>query len=608
MRILTCHSDDDDDDNNNGQIPIDFGTDYDMQEGATSSGQAYEPYRKRSMNWRVCIVPRWRANSFVSCTFVKGRLTRWRLLGPNGEIVRPLPKENPRMVEGGYRLCGWLVPTHSVSSTRPQQKRKRRRKNKYLDQLQPIRVRIKHVVLWSFDRRSSLRGYWVRTKHAWYWLQDPCHEPSTVRVRVKMGGRPGQQQDDDDNGNAAAPLVAQLPSMKDLHVEMRARGALLSNLCDVLLFDPMDPQCREWLRIHANKTPYQVYQSFQQQQQAGRVAFDYGLLQTCPAFVHQHLKGLHTSLLGPHSAFLRGLLQLAAKKKEKNRSTLLNEESNDDDDHDDDSCAVAEWTAAAYLRSAQLAERRSGRLPWGEVNPHTIDTRVNPNSVLGVRRPAPPTVLQRRRVLASGNISTTTTTSITIQHRLLQQQQRPYKRRRVESDDDDDEDDNDEDEDDDIHDPPPSRLPPKRHHVIELSDEDEGMKTQEEDNGQYAVFIDDDSDDDDSDNDQDDCHDDNDDNDGVAGNNLPVISNNENSGDSGSDEEAVGPSVAAEADTESDAAGKNDCAFDKRARSSLLSDRDTRTPTYSSSSSSFASTLYSDVRMKEALVRHQNEY
>ena len=249
------------------------------------------------------------------------------------EQAVPLPEDinmaKNRKGASPYVLRGWLT-----SESRGDQ----------------IRVRITEFVRWSMDRSPSLRGYWIQTKHAWYWLKEPSEATKPIGVRIRCG----------DEDEEAVVVEAALPSMDEVHMEMRARQNLVSELCDVFLFDEAEPNAYRHLKHHSKHKPLQVYQDLIPNEEQKRQhpdhphkPFDYELLQSCPLFVKEHLVDIHEDL-NEKCVFIKSL-------KTMKRSTRV-------------------WTTTEYADSANDAEFRSGRLPWGEMMPNV--TRVNPNWVL----------------------------------------------------------------------------------------------------------------------------------------------------------------------------------------------------------------------------------
>ena len=221
------------------------------------------------------------------------------------------------------------------------------------DQHRKIKVRIQDFDRWAVDRSSGLRGLWIGSKLAWYWLRQPALEKKQWKVRVESKFLQSPDKPE---------LYAQQPnSQEDQHLEMRAKMDLFSNLCDVLLFDETDTQT---MVRHSNKKPQHVWRDLmpdaelaEQYPQYPQEPFDYELLKDSAGFILEHIRGFDMKRLPDDSPFMRGLEKLRRPTGRK-------------------------WSNQELLRSAQEAERRSGRFPWGE--PRSGVERINPNWTLEV--------------------------------------------------------------------------------------------------------------------------------------------------------------------------------------------------------------------------------
>lgn len=220
-----------------------------------------------------------------------------------------------------------------------------------------IPVRINFDGRWSVDRDNELRGIWAQTDRAWYWLKRPCSRQTTYPVHISVDGI--QQTNDHSSVDVT------YPSQDELHLELRAKLGLVSNLCDLFLFDET-PDSFALLTRHANQTADALHKELTPSPQLlakfpnrSPEPFDLQLLKRHATFIKNHFLGFHPQF-PPKCAFATALKQTVMSR---------------------------EWTRDELLASALAAERRGGRYPWGELlhDDNAPTRRVNPNWVYAER-------------------------------------------------------------------------------------------------------------------------------------------------------------------------------------------------------------------------------
>ena len=296
---------------------------------------------------------------------------------------------------------------------------------------------------WSYDRTSEGRGIWITSaphvgegNGALYRLAEPCGRgvPLAVAVAVaKTGahvgadGAEGEGEGADGNADADADrgggggggAGALLPSQEELHLPLRARAGLLSNLADLLTEpcggardadggdggdgdgDGPGGTAPTYVSIHAKRTPDEVHALLTPTEEQlvlhnrpaeGRSLnaspFDLDLLRTCPGFVRHHLEALDEALDG-ECAFFQALDRMEAARREGG----------------DGSAGSGTWPAEALRRSAEEAEARGRRRPWGEFLPGTLGSSVRPNRLIDIQIQEASDLVERARLqlLAEGD-------------------------------------------------------------------------------------------------------------------------------------------------------------------------------------------------------------
>uniref|UniRef100_A0A7S1YM59 Uncharacterized protein n=1 Tax=Grammatophora oceanica TaxID=210454 RepID=A0A7S1YM59_9STRA len=307
------------------EIPFTFGDSYNQQklfEGYVDDDSYAEPYRY---------------------------LTKWYLTS----TVSNLPHRRYALPKNGkfksdHILFGYLLPSDGA---RP---------------LVKVKIPL-HGKTWVVDRSITLRGIWVTSGKAWYWLQEPCDQKAPVRLLIPAA-------------NDGEPLTALLPSQVEVHLEMRALLGLISNLCDILLHSGLaendglhaDSSPGRYLKHHCQKKPAELWEALRCRsddmwEQYGNdkdgiitpfEPYDLDLLEAHASFVRSHI--LHyNEELSERCSFVKGLASLGKQSSRKKGSA---------------------WTEDSLNRSAQLSEHRSQREPWGA--PLSSAKRFRPNWVL----------------------------------------------------------------------------------------------------------------------------------------------------------------------------------------------------------------------------------
>lgn len=225
--------------------------------------------------------------------------------------------------------------------------------------LTPIRIEIPASgVSLSVDFTNDRRGLWVNSGDAWYWLHD-WHA-----------------------------------SQDTLHQAMRAKFGLLSNLIDTLLeggyFEnfhrELSPKLLHQKLSCLDEAAFQVFKQNRDDDDDTLIfqePFDYTLLseQGSISFIKQHLGGLYPGF--DKSKFWKELVKLKGHKR-----------------------GTPKWTSEQYRASAELAEERSQRMPWGVRLPNANETHFNWNVEARLdqeRYEESPKAKRRRRVLEDSN-------------------------------------------------------------------------------------------------------------------------------------------------------------------------------------------------------------
>jgi hypothetical protein len=272
---------------------------------------------------------------------------------PDGELIgirhdiEPLDEKFfQKSQQKHYFLHGRLIlSAHSSSNSRS------------LPKSIPIRIQLDGR--WALDRSHQHRGIWVQTDIAWYWLKRPCSIRSTVKLRIK--------------GIPNVCLEATIPSQEDLHTILRAKLGLVSNWCDLLLFDEKDPDSRTLLKRHSRHRPEQIYEELspgpellERYPDRSHEPFDAILQFQVPgisSFVKSHLFGWY---LDTESILFNSFQESSSKKQQLNSPTFIMAQN-------------IKW----WKESAKASETRSARYPWGEPLPGV--KRIDPNWVFSAR-------------------------------------------------------------------------------------------------------------------------------------------------------------------------------------------------------------------------------
>ena len=207
----------------------------------------------------------------------------------------------------------------------PSPRKVARARTKGKDPPKPQPVVLRRLLLWSIDRDYRDRGIWFQTGDAWYKLEQPC----TARVYN------GKSQD-------------------DVHLELRAKFGLVSNLLDMFHEKSKSLKLENFFGLHDSRTPSESHNVLSPN--AGQLErhpmlptepFDMELLRREATFVKQHIQDCGVGFA--KSNFVKGLTDMEKEWKKT---------------HKDKKKGGGEFD---YLASAKAAEKRSGRRPWGSL-------------------------------------------------------------------------------------------------------------------------------------------------------------------------------------------------------------------------------------------------
>jgi len=215
-----------------------------------------------------------------------------------------------------------------------------------------LAVRIADASIWTIDRTPNGRGLWVHSPRGCYKLL----EPDDQRVPV---------------------------SQADLHLYLRARFGLLSNLLD-LMSEPYNNNANNYVPVHARRSPANIHALLSPNEETykkfhtaaeplNREPFDLELLERCPEFVRRHLLHYHP-LLHEGCAFMKRLTSMMTEKE----ASLVDEAAPPRPGPGQ----RRPWTREDYLRSATEAERRGQRTPWGDALPDAKP--IKPNRLIDI--------------------------------------------------------------------------------------------------------------------------------------------------------------------------------------------------------------------------------
>ena len=254
-------------------------------------------------------------------------ITNWFLAKPDGVHRMELPAQARFVKTESVCLYGELLPS-------PRRVMKALNKKKEPPPNQPVVIR--RGLLWSIDRDHVDRGIWFGTKDAWYKLEQPC------TAKIYKG-----------------------KSQEDLHVKLRAKFDLVSNLLDMFTESSKALNLESFFGLHACRSPVESHtllsptkELLEEYPELGAEPFDLELLKREAKFVNEHLAGCHQDFSRTCN-FVKGL---AAMENAWKASGGAAAEDNFD-----------------YLASAKAAEDRAGRLPWGCLKFHRESTvpRIN---------------------------------------------------------------------------------------------------------------------------------------------------------------------------------------------------------------------------------------
>ena len=246
-------------------------------------------------------------------------ITNWFLVKPSpvqGKTVErmALPADYRRV----KNLClyGELLPS-------PRKVARARAKGREVPK--PLPVVLRRLNLWSIDRDYNDRGIWFQTNDAWYKLEQPCKAPIW-------------------NGQ----------SQGDLHLELRAKFGLVSNLLDMLTEKSKALNLDNFFGLHDSRTPSESHsvltpkpEQLERYPMLPTEPFDLDLLMREATFVKQHISDCGVDFA--KSNFIKGLTEMEKEWKKIQKKAGGRKDIDDFD----------------YLASAKAAEKRSGRRPWG---------------------------------------------------------------------------------------------------------------------------------------------------------------------------------------------------------------------------------------------------
>mmetsp|Transcript_61048 Transcript_61048/g.90536 ORF Transcript_61048/g.90536 Transcript_61048/m.90536 type:complete len:378 (+) Transcript_61048:91-1224(+) len=224
----------------------------------------------------------------------------------------------------------------------------------------PKRRSIKVVVtkpkFWTIDMSDSLRGIWIKSNNAWYYLKQPC----TILIMAQKPSDNNNKRGNNNNNSSHNTTI--VTSQANLHVQFRAHLGLLSNLYD-MLGEMHKEEVRtggkfpSYVSLHKNLTPQESYNKLcpteddmERNPQLNSEPFDMALLRKVPTFVRKHLKQFSKELTSKCN-FLVGLSDMnreLVEAKKRGEAWALDLDVFD------------------YLKSAEQSEKRSRRYPWGE--------------------------------------------------------------------------------------------------------------------------------------------------------------------------------------------------------------------------------------------------
>ena len=135
-----------------------------------------------------------------------------------------------------------------------------------------------------------------------------------------------------EDGRAPLHAAALLPSQSQLHLPLRAKFGLLSNLLD-LMSEPYNNNTNNYVPVHARRSPANIhallspsedtYQKFNTEEEPlNKEPFDLELLEQCPGFVRRHLLNYHPLLHGG-CAFMKRLTAMIDGRSDVDEGTVL---------------------------------------------------------------------------------------------------------------------------------------------------------------------------------------------------------------------------------------------------------------------------------------------
>lgn len=179
-----------------------------------------------------------------------------------------------------------------------------------------------------FDRHREDRGIWILSKNAWYRLKQPCK-----KVIKRLNGIDISQN--------------------ELHHSFHAKLGLLSNIID-MMSDSRGYIQPSLVAYHSKLSPEASHKALcpnhdeiLQNPLLCKEPFDLRLLKRDPAFVRQNLENLDTTLSNT-CVFMLGLKKLEREAERRGNDKDFTKKEFD------------------FIKSAEAAEKRSQRWPWGE--------------------------------------------------------------------------------------------------------------------------------------------------------------------------------------------------------------------------------------------------
>lgn len=274
-----------------------------------------------------------------------------------------------------YELHGYLIKNVSQSDS-----------NTSLndDDESSVPIILTKLIHWEIDSSFQHRGIWVKTDSAWYYLKDPCHV-SVPRVTYFDSEDKNATSDNHPSSSTKTTVaidptssfqkhLAQdpyLPSQATLHIPLRAKIGLLSNILDIFSEKKGDKDSF-YAPLHAKVSVEESYRMLSLDSNLLKTKyshlsppindepFDMKLLMQkgVAKFLRQQLTNYHLAL-SDNSVYMTSLQDLAVRMDEQKKFTLHR------------------WSDNDFRQSAVNAENRGRRESWCGPLPNTHEIRPN---------------------------------------------------------------------------------------------------------------------------------------------------------------------------------------------------------------------------------------